>query len=95
MQTGELAGSAGSYCQGVEPLYVSAVTRLMMQVNVTEAGVSGKGTSVRRREFGFGKVEGICREEKFKTEDYYLFTSLFPRLYGSVVGPIGKSPRSI
>lgn len=49
MQTGELAGSAGSYCQGVEPLYVSAVTRLMMQVNVTEAGVSGKGTSVTKR----------------------------------------------
>lgn len=25
--------------------------RLMMQVNVTEAGISGKGTSVRRGEF--------------------------------------------
>lgn len=43
--------------------------RSMMQVNVTEVGVSGQGSSVRQREFGFGKDEEIWREVKFKIED--------------------------
>lgn len=60
----------------------------MMQVNFTEAGGIGKETSVRRRESKFGKGEGICREKKSKT-------SPFPQLHRSLVGPIGKSPRSL
>lgn len=48
----------------------------MMQVNFREAGVIGKETSVRRRESKFGKGEGICREEKSKTNDYLSIPSI-------------------
>lgn len=48
----------------------------MMQVNFREAGVIGKETSVRRRESKFGKGEGICREEKSKTNNYLSIPSI-------------------
>lgn len=60
----------------------------MMQVNFREAGVIGKETSVRRRESKFGKGKGICREKKSKTNNYLSIPSI-------LVGPIGKSPRSL
>lgn len=66
----------------------------MMRVNFIEAGVIGKGASVRRRESKFGKGEKIV-EKKSKTNNYLFIPSIISIPSWTYGKELPQSPSSL